>query len=65
MLLTFPELSDLKGLGKLWVAVFLVAPKPTGVATGASNLLVARPALHFSTWKPFEVLPVKALVFSR
>ena len=59
------ELSDFNGLNKLWVSGFLVAPKPTGVATGASNLLVARPALHFSTWKPFKVLPVKALVFSR
>ena len=59
------ELSDFNGLNKLWVSGFLVAPKPTGVATGASNLLVARPALYFSTWKPFKVLPVKALVFSR
>ena len=32
-LLTFNELSDFNGLNKLWVSGFLVAPKPTGVAT--------------------------------
>ena len=44
---------------------FKVAQKPAGVATGARNLFATRTALRFSTFQPFEVLPVKDLVFSR
>ena len=46
------------------MAGFKVAQKPTGVATGARDLFATHTALRFSTFQPFEVLPVKALVFS-